>query len=158
MIMSATLPPRRLWLRCLAAVERKDLAEVAAAVRSRYAVRARSLPQAGLAMLQMVEPNRGHRFHLGELPLASAAVELIDEHGERHPGAAQLMHDDESVAVDAAICDAALAAGLAGSDRISALIAEGASRLSTEDFIRAGLLRSTTVAFDLLEEANDEDD
>ena len=62
----------------------------------------------------MQEPNKGDRFFLGELPMASAAVVLSDGNGTDHKGAAVMMHHDGDVAVSAAIIDAALAADLPG--------------------------------------------
>lgn len=154
---TTTLPPRGEWVRRLAAADRDALEAAVAHLRERYPARHRSVPRSGLGMLQLAEPNRGERFLLGEIPLASAEVGLTDGEGREHRGAACVMDEDQDLAEQLAICDAALAADLPGAEALHRLLGEGGCALAAEERIRASLLRRTNVAFDLLEEADDED-
>lgn len=151
-------PPRGQWLRALLALPACETEAVAARLTERYRVCPRALPQSGLGMLAMREPNLGQRFLLGEFPLATAEVELEDDHGQRHLGAARLLHDSRDLATAAATCDAALAADLPGSEEVRALVARGWQRVQREDRVRSGLLTTTTVDFSRLEVHDDDDE
>lgn len=143
------------WARCLNAAPKDQVKKLAHSLVERYPRTHRRLPQSGLGMLQLREPNRGERFHLGEIPLAAAEVSLRDENGTSHPGAAMILLDDQELAEALAICDAALAADLPGSESVTALIHEGHTALREEQRQRSGILHRTSVAFDLLEEEDD---
>jgi alpha-D-ribose 1-methylphosphonate 5-triphosphate synthase subunit PhnG len=109
-------------------------------------------------MLTISEPNRGDHFHLGELPVARAEVEIrTAEDQPWHAGGAQVLVDDEALATACAVCDGVLAAQLPGWDSVAALVTDGAQLVADEARIRAGLLHSTTVDFDLLEAEDDDE-
>ena len=156
--MKSTLPPRSQWMRCLLAVPIETIHETAQEIANHYVVSHYQRPEAGLSMLQMQEPNKGDRFFLGELPMATAAVTLVDGHGKDHHGAAVMVHHDGSVAVSAAIIDAALAADLPHCESARDLVEKGHNVVLQEAAVRSSLLEETTVDFQLLEAEDDDDD
>lgn len=152
------LPDRAQWARCLLTVDDQRLQEVAQDLSRRYRVVHHQRPQAGLTMLSLREANRGEEFHLGELPMTSAAVKLYDAQHNEFQGAAVMMHHDEDAAIAVAIIDAALHASLPGSDTARDLVAAGWQAVCAEAKVRHGLLQQTTVDFQLLESEEDDDD
>jgi len=154
-MLSATMA-RGQWVRLLHAAGREAVCACVEALREAegLAIRPRSVPQAGLGMLALREPSLGEVFNLGEFPLSRAEVEV---EVEGVAGAALVMADDAELAAALAVCDAVLAGGLAGHERVEALLAAGREAVARESAVRAGLLASTTVDFALLEEDADAD-
>lgn len=146
---------REQWCRALAQVPVERLQEVASNLKQQHDIRYTHVPEAGLTMLQMREPNCGERFFLGEAPLATAQVE-IEHAGNTHQGAAQVMGDNTEQVTAMAICDAVLAAELPGSDTVDSILAEGWQAIQQEQRIRHALLHRTEVDFSLLEEDDDD--
>lgn len=151
------LPPRSDWQRCFLAVEPAQLNAAVHEIEASCTITPRQVPQAGLAMLQLREPNRGERFLLGELPLAEAAVTVTTADGVSANGGARVMRDDQSLATHLAILDATLAGALPLASSVGALVRAGADLLAEQDRVRSGLLHATTVDFSLLEAEDDDD-
>lgn len=153
--MKDPLPPRGQWMRCLLQQPPAEVQAVAAAIAQAYPVEHQQLPEAGLSLLQLREPNRGECFYLGEIPHARSAVTLRTPSGASVNGGAVLMHDDPQFAWAAAVIDAAVAAELPESLPARKLLEDGQAAAQREDCIRQELLLRTTVDFQLLEDDDD---
>ena len=133
------------------------VAALADDLAARHRVEALSVPRAGLALLQHADAVFDEPFHLGEVPLATAAVSVTASDGRSAQGAAAVMDDHAERATALAICDAVLRAGLDGADAVAALAAAGARVRADREARRAGARAATTVAFVELGQ-DDEDD
>ena len=149
--------PRNQWVRCLTAVDQAELARAVHAITSRFKMEHRSLPESGLGLLQMRDAALNQNYFLGEFPVASAHVALIDDDGNEHRGAAYVMAEDDQQAIRLAVCDAVLAHGLPGVAALQKLLAAGQRRRAAEERERKGMLSSTKVAFNLLSDVGDDD-
>lgn len=154
--MNTPLPPQSAWLRCWTALPREEVLAAATAAREPgWRMQHRQVPCAGLAMLQLREPNQGERFLLGELPLSVAEVGIVLADGRDITGAAQVLADDAELAGALAILDAVLAHGL-DAGGVAALLGRGRDLCAVEDARRGGILHQTTVAFSRLELSTDD--
>lgn len=146
------LPPREAWGRALAAIEPERLAALARTIAARVRVEPLQPPGEGSMLLQVRESVAGCVFHLGEIPVVRVALRLVD--GARvAEGGAVSMSDDLERATDIAILDAALAAGWPESEAIARAVADGIERWAGIEEIRANILATTRVEFELLSRA-----
>ncbi len=128
--------------RALAAAPRAEVIALAALLAGRHQVLPRALPQEGLVLLTMEDGVFHDHFHLGELPVATAEVEVA---GVR--GGACLVGGDRAWAEAAAVCDAVAAGRLAGSDAVDRLLATGRDRIAQTGRERAAMRAATRVMF-----------
>lgn len=152
-----TSTPRNAWLSALTAHPPKQILALAEDVARRYEVIPKTIPQAGLTMLRMQESVFGEEFYLGELPFASAWVELLLPNGERVEGAAQAMSDSVDLAVALAICDAVLAHRLDGCARVAGAVEAGMQLRGAEQRKRTMMLAKTSVNFNTLSDQRTDD-
>ncbi|MDT8371027.1 MAG: phosphonate C-P lyase system protein PhnG [Gammaproteobacteria bacterium] len=141
---------RKNWIRLLMAVNKKQIKQLAEQITSGWALRYKSLPQSGLGMLKLRDGALQEPFYLGEIPIASAWVELTLPNGDKAEGAAQVMDDDKDLAEALAVCDAVLANQLVGHDLLTVLLQQGANKLEAEQRNRKRMLKRTHVDFSLL--------
>ena len=148
---------RAQWPRQLMAVPAVDVIAVATILASQYQVEDVTLPQAGLALMQLRDSALNEAYYPGEIPLASARVILTSADGTQHEGAALVMHDSATFARAVAVIDAALAANLPGSETIDVLLDRGAELLKQQSANRKKILARTRVDFALLGSTEEED-
>ena len=115
------------------------------------------LRSAGLALLPLREGCFGEVFNLCEVPLAEAAIELVDASG-RYSGGARVTASDAAYAEAVAVLDAIMAHDLAGADRARALLMEGLALVQAEHARRSELVARTRVDFEALAFTGDDDD
>ena len=149
---------RKNWVRLLTAVDAKQVQQLAQQITTDWELRYKSLPQSGLGMLKLRDGALQEPFYLGEIPVASAWVELILPNGDIAEGAAQVMDDSKDLAEAIAVCDAVLANQLVGHELVTALLQQGADKIEAEQHNRKQMLKRTHVDFSLLGAAEGEDD
>jgi len=149
---------RKNWIRLLMAVDTKRVKQLAQQITTGWDLRYKSLPQSGLGMLKLRDGALQEPFYLGEIPVASAWVELTLANGDKAEGAAQVMDDDKDLAEALAVCDAVLANQLVGHDLLTSLLQQGADKLAAEQRNRKQMLKRTHVDFSLLGAEEGEDD
>jgi len=140
------------------AVDEKQVKQSAQQITTGWELRYKALPQSGLGMLKLRDGALQEPFYLGEIPVASAWVELTLPNGDKAEGAAQVMDDDKDLAEALAVCDAVLANQLAGHDLLTVLLQQGADKLDAEQRNRKQMLKRTHVDFSLLGAEEGEDD
>lgn len=143
------LPPREAWARALAAIEPERLAALARPIAARVRVEPLQPAGEGSMLLQLRDSVAGCTYHLGEIPVVRVALRLVDG-AQVAEGGAVLLSDDLERATHIAILDAALAAGLPESQAIAGAIAEGIARWAGIEEVRANILATTRVEFELL--------
>lgn len=152
------MTPRSQWIRALTAHPKSAVMAVASLATSGCTVRPLAPAQEGLALLTLRDAVFNERFHLGEVPLAEARVEITTADGRSGSGAARVLDDDAELAAALAVCDAVLANDLPGAADVLRLVEEGAVRRAAEDERRRALLDRTRVDFALLSTARGEDE
>ncbi|GAB4289972.1 MAG: hypothetical protein Kow0083_02850 [Methylophaga sp.] len=152
------LNERTNWVRLLMGCPASQVCELAQQLSSQWPLRYKSLPQSGLGMMKLRDGAMNEPFYLGEIPLASAWVELTLPSGDKAEGAAQLMSDDQQLAEAVAICDAVLANRLEGAERIMSLLQQGHDIIAREKRHRKQMLQRTRVDFSLLDAVEDNDE
>lgn len=140
------------------AVDAKQVQQLAQQITTGWELRYKALPQSGLGMLKLRDGAMQEPFYLGEIPVATAWVELILPNGDTAEGAAQLMDDSKELAEAMAICDAVLANQLVGHKLLSNLLQQGANKLEAEQHNRKQMLKRTHVDFSLLAAEGDDDE
>jgi alpha-D-ribose 1-methylphosphonate 5-triphosphate synthase subunit PhnG len=156
MTKATSLPARESWVSALAAADPARVAAIAADIQARAEIELVAPSREGAMLLQLRDSVAGAAFHLGEIPVASAEVRLVEGERVAHGGAV-LLSDDRARVVQLAILDAALAADWPDADEIGALIADGLARRFETERARAHILDATRVDFQLLSEAPDSD-
>lgn len=149
--------PRGQWPRQLMAVPSAEVLAAAEELARQYGVEDVTLPQAGLALMQLKDSALNEAYYPGEIPLASARVILTSAEGAQHEGAAQIMHDSATFARAVAVIDAALAASLPGAETIKTMLNTGAEILAQQSASRKKMLARTRVDFALLGTTEEED-
>ena len=149
---------RKNWVRLLMAVDEQDVHQLAEKLTKDWQLNYKSLPQSGLGMLKLRDGALHEPFYLGEIPIASAWVELTLPNGDKAEGAAQVMDDSQQLAEAIAVCDAILANKLSGHEAITALMQQGADSIAAEGANRKQILARTHVDFSLLDAAGDDDE
>ena len=139
-------------------VDAKQVQQLAQQITTGWQLRYKSLPQSGLGMLKLRDGALQEPFFLGEIPIASAWVELTLPNGDVVEGAAQVMDDNKDLAEALAVCDAVLANQLTGHDLLTALLQQGADKLHSEQKNRQQILNRTRVDFSLLNTSEGDDD
>lgn len=135
---------------CLVAAGRERVLDAAARWTQGLTVTPLLLPEAGLALMQWRDAVYHQRFFLGEVPMARAAVALIDERGRRIEGAAVVMADDAELARALAVLDALFVHRWPGAEAIEALVRLGAQARERVRAVRQACLKRTQVDFALL--------
>ncbi|MGF1540404.1 MAG: phosphonate C-P lyase system protein PhnG [Pleurocapsa sp.] len=150
---------RNLWIKALTAHKEQVINNLAEDLAQNWQVNYLTIPQAGLSLLTLEDGIFQQPYYLGEVPIANAGIELIDETGQSFTGAAQVMGDSADFAVALAVCDAVMAHQLTGWERVAELIERGMKKRSLEDLQRGAMLAKTKVNFSLLaqEESDAED-
>ncbi len=128
--------------RALVAAPRAEVVALAARLAGRHEVRPHALPQEGLVLLTLEDGVFRDHFHLGELAVATAEVEVA---GVR--GGACLVGGDREWAEAAAVCDAVVAGRLAGVDEVEQLLATGWDKIGQTASERAAMRAATRVRF-----------
>lgn len=149
---------REQWLRCLDCLPNQKITDLCDKLSQGWQIKAKALPQAGLAMLKLQDGAFHDPFYLGEIPLSTAWVEVVTPDGKQWQGAARIMNDDSNFAQTLAICDAILAHKLPGWAEMDRLVEQGHSQLKKEKKIRKAMLQRTMVNFSLLDEAGGKDE
>lgn len=152
-----TLAARDTWIHALTALPIDELQNVGQELARQYTVTDVSLPQTGLALVQMRDGAFHEPYYLGETPLARAHVRVRAADGREAQGAAQVLDDRAELAHTLALFDAVLAARLPGCERVADLIERGRARRAAEHDERRRILARTRVAFATLG-ADEEDD
>lgn len=111
--------------------------------------------EAGLALLQWRDAVQHQPFFLGEVPMARAAVALVNHRGERAEGGAVVMADDAELAQALAVLDAVSASRWPGADAVDALALRGAQAREDLSAVRQAGLKRTRVDFALLAEGDE---
>ncbi len=149
---------RKNWVRLLTAVDQQQVQLLAEQLSQDWQLHYKSLPQSGLGMLKLRDGALHEPFYLGEIPIASAWVELTLANGNKAEGAAQVMDDSKELAEAIAVCDAIMANKLAGYELIMALMQQGAESIAAEQENRKQILARTHVDFSLLDDAGETDE
>lgn len=149
---------RKDWIRALTAHPASALNALADELVRGCDVKLKSLPQAGLGLLQLADGAFHEPYYLGEFPLSSCSIELSMPEGRTAAGGAHVMADDAQLAHSLAILDAILAARLPGWERVSAHIDAGAMTRAEEDRRRRAMLAATRVDFAMLNNAENDDE
>ena len=139
------------WVSALTALPAEELLSLTKELSVDWNVRPLSLPQSGLGMLKLNDTAFNEPFYLGEIPLASAWVEVTTVDGQQAEGAAQVMDDQIEVAESLAVCDAVLSAQLPGWERVSMLVEQGLMQREAIRVERKKILAHTQVNFSLLD-------
>lgn len=148
-----TLPPRSAWQRAWLAVAEHEVISLARELTASAQVRLISLPQAGLALLPLMDGALGEPWYLGEIPLATCAIEVMTSDGLWARGAAIVMADTAELAWALAVLDAFVAHTLPGSEKAVELLLRGAAWRAREDERRRAILSETRVDFQMINEA-----
>ncbi|MBD2772710.1 phosphonate C-P lyase system protein PhnG [Iningainema tapete] len=150
------IPSRCLWIRALTAHSPHKLVSLAEDLTSNMSVNYKSLPEAGLSLLQMEDGVFHEPYYLGEIPVASAWIEITNSRDESFEGAAQVMSDSADLAVALAICDAIMAHQLPGWQKVADLIDKGIEKRTLEEAQRGAILAKTKVNFSLLSQEEED--
>ena len=157
---SRTLPvapiERRHLVACLVAAGREPVLNTAAQLTEGLTVTPLQPAESGLALMQWRDAVQHQPFFLGEVPMARAAVSLVNHRGERAEGGAVVMADDAELAQALAVLDAVFAQRWPGVEAVDALALRGAQARDRIRAVRQAGLKRTRVDFALLAEADDE--
>lgn len=141
-------------LACVMACGRETVVQTAAQLTAGLTVTPLQPAEAGLALLKWCDSVLRQPFYLGEVPMARAAVALIDHRGRRAEGGAVVMADDAELAQALAVLDAIAAQRWPGAEAVDALVQQGAQARENRRAIRQAMLQRTRVDFSLLCEAD----
>lgn len=153
------LPPptveRRQLVACLVAADREAVLNTATQLTEGLTVAPLRPAESGLALMQWRDAVKHQPFFLGEVPMARAAVALVNHRGERAEGGAVVMADDAELAQALAVLDAVFAHRWPGAEAVDALALRGARAREDIRAVRQAGLKRTRVDFALLAEADD---
>lgn len=149
---------RRHLAACLSAAGRQAVLSAAARLSEGLTVTPLQPAEAGLALMQWRDAVQHQPFFLGEVPMARAAVALVDHRGERAEGGAVVMADDAELAQALAVLDAVFAHRWPGAEVVDALAARGAQAREALRTVRQAGLQRTRVDFALLAEADEDEE
>ena len=147
---------RRHLVACLVAAGREPVLSTAAQLTEGMTVTPLQPAESGLALMQWRDAVQHQPFFLGEVPMARAAVALVNHRGERAEGGAVVMADDAELAQALAVLDAVFAQRWPGVEAVDALALRGAQARDRIRAVRQAGLKRTRVDFALLAEADDE--
>jgi alpha-D-ribose 1-methylphosphonate 5-triphosphate synthase subunit PhnG len=157
--MTPSNPPapmieRRHLVACLVAAGREAVLNTAAQLTEGLTVTPLQHAESGLALMQWRDAVKHQPFFLGEVPMARAAVALVNHRGERAEGGAVVMADDAELAHALALLDAVFAQRWPGAEAVDALALRGAQAREDIRAVRQAGLKRTRVDFALLAEAD----
>jgi alpha-D-ribose 1-methylphosphonate 5-triphosphate synthase subunit PhnG len=159
-VTSRTLPTapieRRHLVACLVASGREPVLNTAVQLTEGLTVTPLQPAESGLALMQWRDAVQHQPFFLGEVPMARAAVALVNHRGERAEGGAVVMADDAELAQALAVLDAVFAQRWPGVEAVDSLALRGAQARDRIRAVRQAGLKRTRVEFALLAEADDE--
>lgn len=147
---------RRHLVACLVAAGREPVLNTATQLTEGLTVTPLQPAESGLALMQWRDAVQHQPFFLGEVPMARAAVALLNHRGERAEGGAVVMADDADLAQALAVLDAVFAQRWPGAEAVDALALRGAQARADIRAVRQAGLKRTRVDFALLAEADDE--
>lgn len=147
---------RRHLVACLMAAGREAVLTTATQLTEGLTVTPLQPAESGLALMQWRDAVQHQPFFLGEVPMARAAVALVNHRGERAEGGAVVMADDAELAQALAVLDAVFAQRWPGVEAVDALALRGAQARGDIRAVRQAGLKRTRVDFALLAEADDE--
>jgi len=149
--------PRSQWIRVLTAHPPATIVGLADELTNGWQIHHQIVPQDGLALLPLRDSVFGEDFYLGEVPVASAWVQLISSSGQKMEGAAQVMGASAEVATALAVLDAIAANQAPGSERVWLAMERGMEVRQQEEQVRIAMLERTRVNFStaLTEEESD---
>jgi phosphonate C-P lyase system protein PhnG len=142
----------------LAALPETAVVRCAETYRATYRLEPRMLPATGLALLRMREGCFGESYHIGELPLAECAVDLVDALGHRFAGGGRVMSSSAEYAEAVAVLDAVLAHRLSGWRAAAELLQRGYEAVDVTEARRGEIRNRTGVEFALLSTSGGDDD
>jgi len=135
------------FLTDLAAAPANDVVELGNRLAQELTVEAVQVPRSGLAMVAMRDAVFAEPFHLGEIPVATAAVQVTAADGRQASGGAALISDREDLVIATAICSAVFEARLPGWEAVQILVATGAAQRQRIAASRAAVRQQTRVDF-----------
>jgi alpha-D-ribose 1-methylphosphonate 5-triphosphate synthase subunit PhnG len=138
------------WAAALLNVQPDDVIYLAEAIADLFEVRHKRVPKSGLGMMRLRDSVMAQAFNIGEVPMSTAHVELIDTSGKVYEGAANILRDHEALAVAIAICDAALAGGLDLDGKVQRLVDRGLDTMADDSRLRRAMLERSRVSFALM--------
>ncbi|MDO9285061.1 MAG: phosphonate C-P lyase system protein PhnG [Aquabacterium sp.] len=147
---------RRHLVACLVAAGREPVLSTATQVTEGLTVTPLQPAESGLALMQWRDAVQHQPFFLGEVPMARAAVALVNHRGERAEGGAVVMADDAELAQALAVLDAVFAQRWPGVEAVDALALRGAQARDRIRAVRQAGLKRTRVDFALLAEADED--
>lgn len=142
--------PRSDWGRSLIVLPADELKAVAGRIASIHTIEDVSLPQAGLALLQLCDGAFHEPFYLGEVPLARAHVRVRTADGGEFYGGAALLDDRVQLVRSIAVLDAILAARLPSWEAVAEMVERGMAVHAQWAAQRGAILAHTRVDFSLL--------
>jgi alpha-D-ribose 1-methylphosphonate 5-triphosphate synthase subunit PhnG len=147
---------RRHLVACLVAAGREAVLDTATRLTEGLTVTPLQPAESGLALMQWRDAVQHQPFYLGEVPMARAAVALVNQRGERAEGGAVVMADDAELAHALALLDAVFAQRWPGAEAVDALALRGAQAREDIRAVRQAGLKRTRVDFALLAEADED--
>lgn len=141
---------------CLTAADRDQVLHTAGRLAQGLTLTPLQPAESGLALMQWQDAVMHQPFFLGEVPIARAAVALVNARGERAQGGAVLMADDAELAHALAVLDAVHTHRWPGVELVEALALGGATARNRVRAQRQAGLQRTRVDFSLLAEADDD--
>jgi alpha-D-ribose 1-methylphosphonate 5-triphosphate synthase subunit PhnG len=142
---------------CLSAAGRDEVLALAQRVTEGLTVSPLQPPESGLALMQWRDAVQHQLFFLGEVPLARAAVMVLDTVGQRAEGGAVVMADDVELAQALAALDAVHSHRLPGAEAVDALAECGARARARTRAERQAVLKRTRVDFALLSDGGEDE-
>lgn len=149
---------RRQLVACLAAAGRDQVLSAAAQLAEGLTMTSLQPVESGLALVQWQDAVMHQPFFLGEVPMARAAIALVNDRGDRAEGGAVVMADDTDLAHALAVLDAVFAHCWPGAETVEALALRGSAARDRVRAQRQAGLQRTRVDFSLLAEAEADDD
>ena len=146
---------RRHLVAYLTAADREQVLQAAAQLAEGLTITPLQLAESGLALMQWQDAVMHQPFFLGEVPMARAAIALVNHRGERAEGGAVVMADDADLAHALALLDAVFAHRWPGVEVVEALARNGATARERLHAQRQAGLQRTRVDFALLAEADE---
>jgi alpha-D-ribose 1-methylphosphonate 5-triphosphate synthase subunit PhnG len=146
---------RRHLVACLTTADREQVLHAAAQLAEGLTITPLQPAESGLALLQWQDAVIHQPFFLGEVPMARAAIALVNHRGDRAEGGAVVMVDDADLAHALALLDAVFAHRWPGVEVVETLARSGAAARERLRAQRQAGLQRTRVDFSLLAEADE---
>ncbi|MBE0507199.1 MAG: phosphonate C-P lyase system protein PhnG [Marinospirillum sp.] len=153
---TSPLPERCDWQCCWSALPAAEVESLAAVLTRNAEVMDLTLPQTGLALLQLQDSALNDPYYLGEIPMSKAQVRVRYPDGLAAEGAACLMDDRSALVHALAVLDAILSGELPGHDAAAELLLRGQQALKKVRGSRKQMLTQTRVDFTLLGAEDDD--